>query len=209
MTIFKTISAAAVAATLGVSAASASTIVDFTGTDVTSGIGTSTATFDNGTVSGTINSLITFGFGTGVINQHPTEGLGITRDTLLFPDDPAIDSEISETMVFTFDTTVIFESIMFGFVDPEDDWTIAINGITVADESNVNPFLFAPNTIGNTLTVTAIFTGPLSGGPDTIFGGPDDFNVKSITVAAIPLPATALLLIAGLGGLGIARRRAA
>lgn len=109
-------------------------------------------------------------------------------------------------MTFTFDTAVIFESVMFGFVDEEDDWTIKINGITVADESDENPFSFAPGTVGTTLTVSALFTGRPQ---DGIFLGPDDFNVKSISVAAVPLPASAVLLLAGLGGLGALRRKAA
>lgn len=123
----------------------------------------------------------------------------------MIPDDPSIDSAISESMIFTFSETVVFDSIAFGFVDSEDDWTILINGVVVADESNVNPFLFAPGTSGTTLTVTALFSAP----PDVFFGPPDDFNVKSISVSAIPLPAAGWMLLLGVGGLAAVRRKAA
>lgn len=200
------LTAAGLAAAISAGAAHASTIIDLTGSDVTlSALASSSATFSSGGITGTVDAFTTDClFCTVVLNQHPTEGLGISRDQLFGSDDPAIDSLVSETILFTFDQTVIFEEIVFGFVDSEDDWSISVDGNNVATANDDNPFSAFAGLTGTTLAITAIFDP----GIDALIGsGPDDFNIKSLQVAAIPLPASALLLIAGLGGLGALRRR--
>lgn len=197
------LAAAGLAAAISTGVSHASTVIDLTGTDVTlTAPASASATFSSGGISGTVDAFTTTCvLCTVELNQDPVEGLGISRDQLIGSDNPAIDSEVSETILFTFDQTVIFEQIAFGFVDTDDDWTIAVDGNPIATANDDNPFTAFAGLSGTTLAVTAIFEFPQD------IGAPDDFNIQSITVAAIPLPASALLLLAGLGGLGVLRRR--
>ncbi len=65
---------------------------------------------------------------------------------------------------------------------------------------DANPYIFAPGAVTDTLIVGAENSDLLND-----FG--DGFKVASITLTAIPLPATGLLLLAGVGGLAAMRRR--
>lgn len=188
--------------------AAASTVINLTGGEVL-GIGSKTGTFDNGTVSGTVEAF-TAGFCGAlcdpVLTQDASEGIGIARNPF---DDPSIDAFQAEAITFVFDEEVIFEAVDFGFVDADDDWSITVDGTTLVDISNEDPFISFGGVTGTTLTISAFFELP----EDLVLGEFDDFNIQSITVSVIddptivPLPASAGLLLAGLGGLTLARRR--
>lgn len=127
-----------------------------------------------------------------------TTGLGVTR---FFDTDSDLDGQVDEFLVFTFDQTVKFFTILFEDVDPNDDWDLFVDSgsgfAQVADENTDNPYSFSAGTNGNRVAI----------GAD---GGNDSFRVSSITVAAVPLPAAGLLMLGALGGLiGLRRRKSA
>ncbi|MEO1611752.1 MAG: hypothetical protein AAFU55_05300, partial [Pseudomonadota bacterium] len=135
---------------------------------------------------------------------------------LFFPggegDPPELNGSLegSEMLLFTFDQEVIFNSVSFGEVDGDDDFDLAIDGIFAFEDVTIapfnNPFFFTSGERGTTIGIGAdTFLGAIT-------GGGDDFRVSSISVTAVPLPATGLLLFAGVGALALGgwrRRRAA
>lgn len=104
-------------------------------------------------------------------------------------------SGFSDLITFTFSQVVDFRKMIFAAVDGDDDFDLFIDGALVSEENNIaaaNPF--GPFGMGTSFSV----------GADALF---DDFRIASIDVAAVPLPASAFLLMAGIGGLGAMRRR--
>nr|WP_305792153.1 VPLPA-CTERM sorting domain-containing protein [Ruegeria sp. R13_0] len=93
-------------------------------------------------------------------------------------------------------------SVTFSHVDGNDDWDIYVDYTRIADESNANPFRFGDR-IAHSFSVLA--------DGHSCYGwhcySTDNFLISSFTVAPVPLPASALLLIGGLAGFGVMRRR--
>ncbi|MCH2077681.1 MAG: VPLPA-CTERM sorting domain-containing protein [Rhodobacteraceae bacterium] len=221
---------AAFAATMSVTSASASTIT--TTFDLIWKPGTSygnqwTHSYTEGDLS-----LGVFGFvhDEGDFEYQTTvgkwgTGLGISSGKF---DDHKVDGKGPDEMVlFVFSEEVTLESVKISYFDKQDDLAIATydlvfgNGTAVLDlgdfETDVDPKKL--NCWGgcnggwadNGVTKTKGFPDLTS----QIFGiGADDkkdeFKIHSITVthmAPVPLPAAGFMLLAGLGGLAVMRRR--
>lgn len=155
-----------------------------------SGVGAKTATFDMGGVSGTVTAGSTYNNASAEITGN-TSGIGVSNRRR---DNPDIDGAIGDDwLTFSFNTAVQLISVAFGNVDSNDDWDVYVDGVRVANESGSNPYFFG-GVVGSSFSVLA----------DGFF---DNFTVSSFTVAPIPLPASSLLLIGGLAGFGVMRRR--
>ncbi|WP_424984411.1 VPLPA-CTERM sorting domain-containing protein [Microbulbifer sp. S227A] len=112
-------------------------------------------------------------------------------------DNPSLDGIIDERMTFTFDQDVSMEAINFanfGWSDSYDIYVDSGAGMTLLDSSSSNPYSFSPYLVGSSLTI----------GVD---GALSSFRVNSLEVSAVPLPASGLLLLGGLGGIAALRRR--
>jgi hypothetical protein len=109
-----------------------------------------------------------------------------------------LDGQINERMTFSFDKNVSLMSIMFNNIDGNDPYDIYVDtgtGFTlITAAAMANPYVFSPFLVGNTLRIG-------------VTDNASAFRVKSLTVAAVPIPAAGFLLLAGLGGLGALRRR--
>lgn len=148
-------------------------------------------------------TLVTLCFAQDV--TQTADGLGVQG---LLDDDSDLDSfPGNEFLTFSFGTLVSLQSITFGdFNQPGDDndeyelyVDLGMGLVEIADMGTDNPFNF-----GGILTDTLVVFAENS---DIVTDFRDGFRVSSLTVAAVPLPATGLLLLAGLGGLGMIRRR--
>ena len=170
--------------------------------------GASSGTFSagSGLITGSVYADGGCTFCNAVITQHASEGLGVSTH---FLDDPALDgAPLWQSLTFAFDKTVKVLSIQFGWMDNEDDWSIEVNGSTLTGNT---PSVSFTNLVTSSLSVLAKDAFEQTGcswaiGGHCIIktGGPDDFSVKSIDVALVPLPAALPLFGTALGGLGLA-----
>jgi hypothetical protein len=193
MNLLKTTLAAATLAIVGGSASAAT--INFTG----SSSGSPSKSF---TVSGITAVATAFRAGpmgilqfAGNVTQNGS-GLGVAS----FPDTSGdIDGfGLNDFLVLTFDQLVNFSIATFGAVDDNDDWDVFVdNGsgsfLQVAFDSPVNPFDFNDGIVKR-----------IAFGAD---GATDNFRLTSVEVSAVPLPAAGWLLLAGVGGLVVLRRK--
>ncbi|WP_170336035.1 VPLPA-CTERM sorting domain-containing protein [Ruegeria arenilitoris] len=156
-------------------------------------------TFDVQGVSGKVTAHSISPFGRARVAQT-RDGIGVKAGR--FDDTRALDGLYDEWLKFTFDTAVRLVSVVMSRVDRNDDWDIFVGHRRVANESRANAFYFG-DVIASSFSVRA---------DDHrchrfYCKSTDNFVIKNFTVAPVPLPATGLLLIGGLVGLGFVRRR--
>jgi hypothetical protein len=204
-------------------AASAATVINFGIPGSFTGAGSSTGSFSQDGITGTVTAGGGCFFCSPVITQHATQGLGVSSHIF---DDPALDGALTwESLSFAFSSTVKLVSIEFGWMDNEDDWTLSVGGGTLTASGDTATYNFGADTTASLLKVFAFDAFEQTGCGFSLFGhcivprgGPDDFWVKNITVeavsppAAVPLPAALPLFasaVAGMGLLGWRRRRRA
>ncbi|MEL7104675.1 MAG: VPLPA-CTERM sorting domain-containing protein [Pseudomonadota bacterium] len=123
-------------------------------------------------------------------------------------------SPSAEALTFTFDSQVTVTQLILARLnsgsDTDDEYDLFVDGGVFIDNGT-------QRVLNGAVTLTqftiAAIGGDASNDQNGFFGiGAqfDDFRVKSITyegVSAIPLPASSLLLLAGLAGLAALRRR--
>lgn len=130
-----------------------------------------------------------------VSQSGPGGGLGVTSSR---DENIAVDGlNWMDVLVLSFNQLVRMASVTFTFTEADDDWTVYVddgsgNFVQVADDSTDNPF----NYNGNFRRIAFQADHPS-----------DDFKVNAITVAPVPLPAGAWLLLGGLGALVAVRRK--
>ncbi|MCU4653348.1 VPLPA-CTERM sorting domain-containing protein [Roseibacterium sp. SDUM158016] len=175
--------------------AASATVIDFTGGGTGAGSGVSL-------------SCDAFGiFNSGCSVTYNNAGLGVNGNPDTQPDQ--IDGSpifSSERITLSFAQDMRWNNITFGRWDRNDDARLeADNGLSVQYTGN-SPVVDLGGYVSSRLTVIAY--GDIRN--DCTFlclGGNDSFTVASIDVAPVPLPAAGWLLLAGIGGLAVARSR--
>jgi hypothetical protein len=199
---------ACLAACVTAGAASASTV--YLGTsDSTITPGSSMGSFDNGeglsgTILGTYNNDTDYGSDYDSCYSSSSPGLTKTSNGIGYCSNKDDNSELDgldndETITFTFDVLTTLLGIHFYGIGSNDDWDISFDGGTWYTSGAASASFFG----GNGIDVK--FFSIRANGSD------DEYRIKSFSgVAVVPLPATALLLLGGIAGLGaIARQRKA
>ena len=160
-------------------------------------------TFDNMGFLGSFNTDVDdnfFGFGDLAVSTRDATpgdaGIGVVLSD--FPNAGPNIGGPGDLLTFTFDKMVRFDDVTFGNINFNDDVDVFVDGLLVTADD--------PITGASPYDLSGLKGTQISFGADGIFGGFDNFNVQALS-ATVPLPAGAILLITGLGGLFAARRR--
>ncbi|MEX0351541.1 MAG: VPLPA-CTERM sorting domain-containing protein [Paracoccaceae bacterium] len=166
--------------------------------DVSGGVGT----FEVDGVKGTITAH-SIGSYSPRISQGD-DGIGVRSG--YFDDTRDLDGFFDEWLTFGFEKAVRLVSVTMGHVDRNDDWDVYVGTTKIANESSQNPFYFG-NVIAKSFSILA--DGHKCRDGYRRCRSTDNFVIKGfeVALAPVPLPATGLLLIGGLAGFGLMRRR--
>jgi len=141
-----------------------------------------------------------FNFGGALITQN-ANGLGVNGRPDTNPGNidgfPVFSSEF---LTVTFGWAINLISFNLGAVDGNDHFDISINSGAFTNSQTA----LASNLVG--LNNVTSFTVRASGTAFVDGLGNDDFTLRAIQVAPVPVPAAFGLLAMALGGLGLARR---
>jgi hypothetical protein len=164
-----------------------------------------TYTFDNQGFLGSFNTDQDGFFGVGDLAVSTQDGSGfLSGDAgigVVLASLPGLGPNIGgpgDLLTFTFDKMVRFDDVTFGNINFNDDVDVFVDGLLVTADD--------PITGASPYDLSGLKGTQISFGADGILGGFDNFNVQALS-ATVPLPAGAILLITGLGGLFAARRR--
>lgn len=125
-------------------------------------------------------------------------GLGVSGP---FDTDKDLDSQIYETITFTFSTMVKLGTVLFSDFDSDDDYEIFVDGVAQPGIGlTANPYAFGW-IAANSFTVQAKKIN------DGFLDFDDSFRIQQIQVAAVPLPPAGFVLLSALGGVAVAYRR--
>lgn len=134
-------------------------------------------------------SKVSYGaFGLGVaslMDTNPTEIDGFSAGA-------------AEWLTVTFDYAVRLNNFTLARMENGDDYAYSINGGALTQST----LAFNEVAANNVFSLSIFAQGTVSDG----VAGIDDFTLKGIEVAAVPVPAAGLLLAGGLGLLGAVRR---
>jgi hypothetical protein len=170
-----------------------------TGNTVTAVSGGITLTVSGRVFSGGIN-------GTGVTSDATawSNGIGLQRNAW-HHDAHFVDGYYDEYLLLTFSTAVDLMSLTFSYADRWDDWRVYsgnFSNFTFQDSGNLtNAGFLQTALVDSDVYGTQFLVGTR--------GNHSAWKLHGIEVAPIPLPATGLLLLAGLGGLAVMRKRRA
>jgi hypothetical protein len=159
---------------------------------------TSSATYTRPTTGG-VASVTVGRFGLGV--ESPGENQ---------PDKISFTTGGSETLTISFSWAVKLISLTLNRFDSGDDFDVSYDGGTTW--SSFGPGLVGPRDVSFTLgnigqNLSSLRIRAIDNSTRRARDLLDNFTLASASVAAVPVPAAGLMLLAGLGGLAAVRRR--
>jgi len=210
----KTLSAMVAGAALFLASQASAVTIDFSATGPSGLTGipgitySSAASYGTGTFpAGNLTGLVSTGTGNG-LGVNATPGPGNTPADAGFRN--VIDSRADgtwEMLTVTFSSAVNLSHFILGLMDDDDDFEYSVNGgsfTSVAAATSVIPLTQETRSYAAYWTYVTSFSFRATG---VGVADNDDFLLSRVNVSAVPLPAGAPLLLAGLAGLAALRRR--